>query len=245
MNVLITEDDVIQNKNLAKMIKKSYSNIGVLSAFSIKESREVIENEDIDLFFIDINLPDGSGLELAKAIRKMEGHELKGIVFLTTETYEIIDVFKSTHCYDYLIKPYNEEDIKNIISVFTRERIEEKEEYRGYSVVGIDGNIKYKLYHEDIIFVECASRKCKIYGNKTETLYCNIALANLLKEIESENIMKCHKSFIVNIRYIQKIEKKYSKLWIIHFKNSKETIELSIKYKNQVFKSWENIKCLS
>lgn len=82
-----------------------------------------VENEDIDLFFIDINLPDGSGIELAKAIRSRSRYELKGIVFLTTEAYQVVTAFKTTHCYDYLIKPYDEEDIKNVIKVFTKQTI--------------------------------------------------------------------------------------------------------------------------
>lgn len=244
MRVLIIEDDIIQNKNLDKIIKKNYSKVEVLRAYSIKESFEMIKNKDIDLFLTDINLPDGSGLELARMIRNMEGHELTGIVFITTNAFQVVDALKSTHCYDYLIKPYDEEDIKNIMSVFTKRTTKKIKEDRAHSVISIDGNVKYKLYHEDIIFVEYVSRKCIIHTNKTKSFFSNMALGKLLEAITSENIIKCHKSFIVNTTYIEKIEKKYSKLWIIHFKNIEETIELSIKYKDHIFKSWEDIKCL-
>ena len=47
-----------------------------------------------------------------------EGYELTGIVFITSEMFQVVDAFKNTHCYDFLVKPYNIEDIKRIIDVF-------------------------------------------------------------------------------------------------------------------------------
>jgi len=55
--------------------------------------------------------------------------------------------------------------------------------------------------------------------------------------IESNSILQCHKSFIVNTKYIKKIDKLYAKLWRIYFINSSEVADLSINYKDKVFET--------
>ena len=105
MKILLVEDDVIQNKNLARMIEKYYLDIKVYKAFSVKEALDIVKNQKIDLIFEDINLPDGTGIDLAKKIRQIEGYELTGIVFITSEMFQVVDAFKNTHCYDFLVKP--------------------------------------------------------------------------------------------------------------------------------------------
>jgi len=125
MQLLLIEDDIVQSNNLSTLIKGSYNNIELLNAYSVEEALKIIREKNIDLFFIDINLPDGSGIDLAKNIRAIEGYELKGIVFITSQGFQMVDAFKNIHCYDFLIKPYSEEDIKKIINVFMNETVKE------------------------------------------------------------------------------------------------------------------------
>lgn len=66
MRVLILEDDIIQNNNLKSLIKVNYPEINVVQSYCIREAFKIINESEIDLFLIDINLPDGSGVELAK-----------------------------------------------------------------------------------------------------------------------------------------------------------------------------------
>jgi len=77
MQLLLIEDDIIQSDNLSNLIKESYNNVELLTTHSFKESLKVISEKNVDLFFIDINLPDGSGIDIAKKIRAMEVYERK------------------------------------------------------------------------------------------------------------------------------------------------------------------------
>ncbi|WP_346916462.1 LytTR family DNA-binding domain-containing protein [Clostridium sp.] len=234
MQLLLIEDDIIQSDNLSNLIKESYNNVELLKAHSVNESLKIISEKSIDLFFIDINLPDGSGIDLAKNIRSMEGYELRGIVFITSQGFQMVDAFKNIHCYDFLIKPYSKEDIIRIIDVFTKENVK-KNGNRKYSIISIENKITYKLYHDDIVFVEYIPRKCKIVTAKNGVIYAKLSLAKFLSMIESNSIVQCHKSFIVNTKYIKKIDKLYTKLWKIHFINIGEVVDLSISYSDKVF----------
>jgi len=234
MQLLLIEDDIIQSDNLSNLIKESYNNVELLTAHSFKESLKVISEKNVDLFFIDINLPDGSGIDIAKKIRAMEGCELKGIVFITSQGYQMVDAFKNIHCYDFLIKPYSKKDIKRIIDVFMKENVK-KNDNRKYSMITIENKITYKLYHDDIVFAEYIPRKCKIVTVKNRVIYAKLSLGKLLSMIESNSIVQCHKSFIVNTKYIKRIDKMYTKLWKVHFVNISDIIDLSISYCEKVF----------
>lgn len=238
MKILLVEDDVIQNKNLARIIEKYYLDIKVYKAFSVKEALDIVNNQKIDLIFEDINLPDGTGIDLAKKIRKIKGYELTGIVFITSEMFQVVDAFKNTHCYDFLVKPYNIEDIKRIIDVFYKDEEDIPEDKGPYSIINVDNNVSIKVYHNDIIFVEYVSRKCIIHTIKNEIECKSMTLSKLLEEIESDTILQSHKSYIVNTKYIEKIDKQYSKLWDISFMGTDKKAELSAKFKDKIFESW-------
>lgn len=240
MNILLVEDDKVQNNNLARIIEKTYLDIKVYQSFLIKDALNIAKEKRVDLFFIDINLPDGSGLDLAKQIREIPGHELTGIVFVTSEMFQVVEAFKNTHCYDFLVKPYNIEDIKKIIDVFNKKDNSPIKEEGKYSIINIDNNISTKIYHNDIIFVEYSARRCIIHTTKSVVECKSLTLSSLLKEIESETIVQSHKSYIVNTNYIEKIDKQYSKLWEISFVGINERAQLSVKYKDKVMESWNN-----
>ena len=65
--ILIVEDDKILNRGVTFALKKE--GYEVICAYSKEEGREVILNNKIDFLLLDINLPDGSGLDLWKEIR--------------------------------------------------------------------------------------------------------------------------------------------------------------------------------
>lgn len=240
MRVILVEDDIIQNKNLARIIEKNYLDIKVYQAYNVKEALEIIKEKQMDLIFQDINLPDGTGIELAKKIRKISGYELTGIVFITSEMFQVVEAFKNTHCYDFLVKPYSIDDIKRIIEVFNKDKVEVIEEKGEHSIINIDNNVSVKVYHEDIIFVEYISRKCIIHTVRNIIECKTLTLGKLLEKIKSENIIQSHKSYIVNTKYIDKINKQYSKLWDISFMGTDSLAQLSAKFKDYVFESWNN-----
>ncbi|WP_394883617.1 LytR/AlgR family response regulator transcription factor [Clostridium baratii] len=240
MRVLVIEDEKVQRDNLVKIVERSYINTKAYSAANIKEAKEIVTSRDIDLFFIDINLPDGSGLELAKSIRNIEKYEHTGIVFITTQVIQIIDAFKSTHCYDFLIKPFNNNDIKAIINTFYRKLGSNNIDKGNYLIVPIENGVSVKVYEDEIIFVEYASRKSIIHTAKNVFICKSITLTKLLNNCVNGNIIQSHKSYLINIKYVDKIEKVYSKLYNIYFTNTKEIAQLSNSYKDLVYKKWCN-----
>lgn len=230
MNILLVEDEKIQRQGLASIIKNNFIDVRVYEADSMREAIKIINNKNIHLFFIDIHLKDSSGLELAKKIREFEEHALTGIVFVTGEIVHIIEAFKNIHCYDFIVKPYKEEEIIRIVNIFLNFTPLKSIKEGKFTFIDIDSNIMVKLYHNDIIYIEYLDKYCKIhtingvYNIKT-------SLAKIIKKLDSDEIIQTHRAFAVNLNYIIEIQKNYDKVWNIRLRGVTQTALLSYTYR--------------
>lgn len=231
MSILVIEDSNTQRENLVKMIEKEFIDIRIYQSSSITTAMSILKEKDIKLFFIDINLGDESGLELAKKIRTIPKYKLTGIVFITSQIIHIIEAFKSIHCYDFLVKPYDVSEVKKIIKLFFQEDDSYLDEDCKFSMINIDNSVAIKVYHKDILFIEYSSRSCILHTRNDKYEIKGIGLNKLLQTINDDDIIQSHKSYAINIKHIYKVEKIYNKLWDIYIKDYDEVAQLGYKYK--------------
>lgn len=100
MKILIVEDDRTLNNGIAL----SLNNDDTLQAFCIEEAERLL-NRNIDLIILDINLPDGSGLDFCRKVRQTSKVP---IIFLTANDMEIdIVTGLETGADDYITKPFS------------------------------------------------------------------------------------------------------------------------------------------
>lgn len=100
MKLLIVEDDQALNQGIALSLQAEET----LQAYTIAEARAFLERE-VDLIILDVNLPDGSGLELCREIRKSSRVP---VIFLTANDMEI-DIVTGLEmgADDYITKPFS------------------------------------------------------------------------------------------------------------------------------------------
>lgn len=116
-NVFLLEDDRILSKGISIALKKDEHS--VVTAYGYLEALQKYQNGKYDLFLLDINLPDGSGLEFCRKIR--ETSEIP-VLFLTANDTEedMLDGF-GVGCDDYISKPFPIEVLrKKILAVLKR-----------------------------------------------------------------------------------------------------------------------------
>ncbi|AJA48574.1 two component transcriptional regulator, LytTR family [Clostridium pasteurianum DSM 525 = ATCC 6013] len=235
-NILVAEDDIKQCENLKKMLYMIDAEFNIHEAQDKDQALKISNNVHIDLFFIDISLKNSSGLELALDLRKISRYEFSWMVFLTTHVEYLTQAFKQAHCYDYIVKPYDKDEIISMIKKFSahakNNSVQEKE--RKSVFLDLKSGVSMKFYIDEIIFIESSMRTCIVNTIRDSYTLKKVSLKNILKLINCNYIIQSYKSFLVNINYIKFIEKIDSRLSELYFEKSSKKALLGYKFKNSV-----------
>jgi DNA-binding response OmpR family regulator len=104
--ILILEDDLVTQKIILHALQDEYD---VITCSNMQEATEKIKNSDeISLFVLDRNLPDGDGLDICKEIRNRESNQKIPIIFLSgliSESDKVISLYAGGD--DYMTKPFS------------------------------------------------------------------------------------------------------------------------------------------
>ena len=183
------------------------------------EALEILQNNKVDLMFLDINMPDLSGIQLLKSIQN------KPMVIFTTAYQQYALEGYTLDVIDYLLKPipfdrflkaankayeYHSLKQKNteVIQVQPQAAIKEPE----YLFVKADYQI-VKINFIDIQYIEGLKDYIKIYlDSKDKPILTLLSMKAMEEKLPSRDFIRVHRSFIVSIRKIDYIQK--SKIWI-------------------------------
>lgn len=243
-NILILEDDCIQLKTLSDIIKQTGHMYQVYEAANTAEAFKIAEQVRIDLFYLDINLKNESGLKFAQEIRRIERYRLTWIIFVTIYKEYMLSAFKKIHCYDYILKPYNRENIQRITNCLLADSKSQVAitEVRDKFIIAPIKNIQVKIFVNEIVFVEVFIRTSIIHTINGSFTIDYLSLKKLNSMIDDRNILQSHRSYLVNIKYINKIEKTNDKTsYKIYFYNTDKTALLGHSYKNCIMDKFHNV----
>lgn len=225
-NILIVEDELVIASGLATIINSINSKMNITITGYAKKALEYAKDNNYDAFLLDIQLKDYSGFELAKEIRSISNYKLTPIVFITAIPTRELMAFKEIHCYDYIVKPFKEETVKATLETIinygiTKEEIYLKLKQKDYT---------YLIKQDEIIYIESQNRKIAIVTINEQIELSTYALSQLLKELNT-NFTQCHKGYIVNMNYIEKIDKTNNDIYI---KGAGYPIPIGRKYKDLI-----------
>ena len=245
--VLILEDNRIQRKALSDIIRQCSSLYRVYEADHVAEAVSIARRVQIDLFFVDIGLNDlkgGSGLRFAEKIRKMKNYRLTWIVFVTIHKEYMFTAFRKVHCYDYIVKPYDKAEIQKMTGLLLSESREEgnaARTRREFIIVPVK-NIQVKIFTDEIIFVEVFLRTSVIHTIHDSFAIDYLSLKKLKSMITDKDILQSHRSYLVNITYISKIEKSNDRTsYRIYFYQTEKTALLGYNYRQNVMDQFHKL----
>ncbi|MBZ4646453.1 MAG: two-component system, LytTR family, response regulator [Petroclostridium sp.] len=238
INILIVEDEQIARTNLARMLQSLSEEIKILEASTGKEAIQLLKQTHINLFFLDIQLPDISGLKVAETIRSIPKYELTYIVFVTAHVQYQLEAFKKYHCYDYIEKPYTKEDVLKVAERLIRgvQSIPPAEKAICFEL----RDFILKIRTDDILFIESRGRNCVIHTSSRLYTIPNIAMKKMLDKLADETFIQTHKSYIVNIKSVERIDKVDRSSWRAYFQDYSLTAYISDKYKESFMKRLSN-----
>ena len=195
------------------------------------EAFNCINTQKIDLIFLDINMPEISGISFAKSINT----SIK-IIFTTAYREYAIDGF-DLHAVDYLLKPISFERLLNAITNYfevyhkvVQPKIIENHTNE-FIFVRSDRRMK-KVNFVDIIYLESYSDYVKIYCD-SEIITTRETISNMEAKLPQKQFMRIHRSYIITISKIDSFSNEEIIL-------NNKSIPISRNYKSEVLGRLEN-----
>jgi DNA-binding LytR/AlgR family response regulator len=235
--ILIVEDDNDLREKISFLLK--INDYNVLVADCGKEGINCAVRDLPDCIICDIMLPDIDGYQVLDELKKNKETKLIPFIFLTAKA-EMSDLRKGMNlgADDYLTKPFKISELLQIIKIRVEKSDLYTDQYREINPTGkkldisdfllLDsGNKVYSIKINDIVCIRAEGNYTNIFskdGNK-------YTMRKLIKEwmniLPQQNFVRIHRSVIINLNDIAKIEKGPRNNLIIHLNGYKETLSVS------------------
>lgn len=180
---------------------------------SAVEALQAINNQNIDLIFLDIQMPDLTGIELARVLEKAGGKAPR-VIFTTAFNQYALDGFR-VDAIDYLLKPFNYEEFLRAASK-AQAYVELLQ--KASSVISPDTRDEYlflkveyhlvRIAYDDILYMEGLKDYVKVHlKSDTKPVLSLTSLKALEEKLPTSKFMRVHRSFIVNLDKISAVTK--------------------------------------
>lgn len=205
IRVFVLENEEESQKALTKVIQNTSDELTVYAAADLDEARLLLyDTISFDLFFLDIHLNDDcaedrSGLQFAEEVRSMPQYVFTPIVMVTSIAGMEIDAYRRLHCYQYVIKPYEAEEVKHIVQkVMLKVTADTKP-----SLIVKKNGINYKIFCSDIRFIKAIPRGVCIYLKQERMEIPYLTIRQLLEKLPEHTFFQCHRMYVVNREYVR------------------------------------------
>ena len=231
--ILLVEDDTTASELIRQYTEALCGKHQLTTVSTATAALNWSDKHSVDLFILDIQLPDYRGTELGKQIRTMPRYRFTPILFTTELAGEELGAYREIKCYNFLVKPFTQEQFTNAISAALDMGRQMRKTVPVLRIEQKQFLFEYGL--EQILYIESFGKKAVIHsisqGKELNDQISGYSLARLLEMAGPGNLIQCHKSFLINPIYITKIDKGSKTLWL---KNCKDAIPIGEKYQHNL-----------
>jgi two-component system LytT family response regulator len=208
LKCIVIDDDIHAVSGIKTYIN-NITNIQLIQSYTdpIQALNEITAGDNVDIVFMDVDMPMISGIELSKAIR----HKTDKLIFTTSHSkyaYEAFEMYASA----YLLKPYTFARFAETINrLFPHapsvQNVTVKQDDDYFFVRNkSEKNNLIKVRYTDIVAIESLQNYVRIF-TLNETIVSYIALSEIKIILKGfPNFAQAHRSFIIAKNYIEKVE---------------------------------------
>lgn len=230
---LVVDDEPVARDIIMSYIAKLPSLTVVKSCKGVVEALDVMRAETIDLIFLDINMPEVSGLSLARTIQNRTK-----VIFTTAYREYAVDGF-DLQVVDYLLKPISfDRFLKAVhryfdISTTTKGSTHNTTDHFSSDYFFVRSERKMiKINFDEIDYIESLGDYVKIYS-LSGTVLTRETMSNIEAKLPTDKFLRTHRSFIVSMSKISSYTNEFIEV-------SNKAIPISRSYKEQVLKKLES-----
>ena len=202
LKAIVVDDEAPARSELKFLLDELGQTEVVAEAASVREAIEKLKGYPCDVMFLDINMPEASGLQLAEALQRLKFPP--AVVFVSAYSEYALDAFK-VNAVDYLLKPVESERLAQALQrvrehVTLHAKVQKLEripvEKAGKKIlIGID-TIRYVMARDDYAYLQ----------TDTDRYFSTVSLAQLEKRLDGHGFFRVHRGYLVNLAMVTEVE---------------------------------------
>ncbi|BFL81613.1 LytTR family DNA-binding domain-containing protein [Shewanella baltica] len=217
LKAIIVEDEYLAREELEYLVK-SHSEIDIVASFEDGlEAFKYLQDHEVDVVFLDIQIPSIDGLLLAKNLHKST--HPPHVVFVTAYKEFAVEAFE-LEAFDYILKPYNE---LRIISLLQKIELAGRQAPKPQHEAASNASRTVNLVKgERIIVTPCeqiyyaeADEKLTYVYTRTDRYVMQMTISEFVSRLPAEGFFRCHRSYCVNINKIREIVPWFNSTYLI------------------------------
>ena len=203
---LAIDDEPLALNQIGSYIEKTPFLELVASCENAFQAIEVLANNQIDLMFVDINMPELSGMDFVKSLT----HKPQ-VIFTTAYSEYAIEGFK-VDALDYILKPISYMSFlkaankAKALSDSSKKTVEPEATAKDCIFVKSEYRL-VRIMIADIKYIESSNEYIQIHLTNKETITTLIRLKVIEEQLPQDKFMRIHRSFIVNLEHVKVIER--------------------------------------
>ncbi len=245
IRAIIADDEEILRTGITAHLNRLWPDLEICGqAENGAQALSMIQSQNPDIAFLDIQMPGMTGVEVAK---KVLG--ITKVVFITAYDQFAVEAFES-EAVDYILKPVSEkrlgktiERLKKQLTASTRDQVRSLEsapdlkkivqvlenraapEYLRLIKVKTGTDLRFVPVSEIIYFK--AEDKYTIVLTSQKEFLIKTPIRDLEKRLDPDNFWRVHRSAIINIEKVKKITRSFTNQMMVNFHDTSETIAVS------------------
>jgi two-component system response regulator LytT len=199
---MIVDDEAPARSELKYLLDELGQTEVVSEAASVREAVEKLKEYPCDVMFLDVNMPEATGMQLAEALQHLKYPP--AVVFVTAYSEFALDAFK-VHAIDYLIKPVEKDSLAQAVArvrehIALHNRAQRAEripvEKAGKKILINIDSIRYIMARDDYAYLQ----------TDTDRYFSTVSLAQLEKRLDGHGFFRVHRGYLVNLEHVKEVE---------------------------------------
>lgn len=200
---LIVDDNLIARESLLVLASQIDDLVVVRDCENAFLAYNYLQNNEVDLIFLDIEMPGMTGIELT---RNLSGR--KNLIIFTTSNKDYAQEAFDLNVADFLVKPFSSQRFLQALDkvrAILHSKTEEVELENGEFIFVRDSSIVRRLRIDDILYAEAMGDYVKFYTSD-KLFAIHTRLKSVEERLPKTKFVRIHRSYIVSIQHIDTLQ---------------------------------------
>lgn len=225
LTCVIVEDEFPAREELKYFLTK-HKEISLEKEFENPiDSLKYLQENKVDVVFLDINMPELDGMSLGKILTKLNPN-IK-IIFITAYRDYAAEAFE-IKAFDYLLKPYSEKRITEVLNNLTtiKDNSPTKEVEKINKVTVFLDEKMVVLSLDEIYYIEVSEKESLVY-TQNEIYTSKLKISKWEEILPKNKFYRTHRAYIVNLDKIKEVEPWFNGTFVLKIQDLKFKVPVS------------------